>query len=292
MRIISEIVDLRAFLQERRHARRSIGFVPSMGFLHEGHVALLRASKDENDLTVLSIYVNPSQFGPNEDLERYPRDMDRDLALAESEGVDVVFAPSNETMYPKGLAGQVVWIDPGRLGSMLEGEFRNGHFRGVATVVDKLLHMVGPSRVYLGQKDAQQAVVITRMIRDLAFDVEVRVVPTVREPDGLALSSRNVYLSPEERAQAPVLFKALYGAKHRFESGQRSSEALVRLVKESLARDAPLAQIDYVALVDKDTLLAVEGDVQQYGLLCLAARFGKTRLIDNVVLEATQFDAI
>ncbi len=257
MRVIRTIAEMRRELLElppRRSA--SIGLVPTMGALHEGHVALLRAARAENDTAVMSLFVNPAQFGEGADLGRYPREEERDLDIARAIGIDVVFAPSGDEMYPPGFE---TWVDVTRLGSILEGEFRPGHFRGVATIVLKLFNIVHPTRAYFGQKDAQQVEVIRRMVRDLALEVELRVLPTVRDPDGLALSSRNAFLSPAEREQALTLPRAL---------GMRDRDAAVAEL-----RTAGVG-VDYVEVADFDPPALVG-----------AVRVGSTRLIDNVILE-------
>jgi pantoate--beta-alanine ligase len=255
MNVLRTIADVRSALEP--HRAGTIGLVPTMGALHEGHLALLRASRDENDSVAMSLFVNPAQFGEAGDLAAYPRAEERDLALAREAGVDLVFAPSSEEMYPPGFQ---TWVEVTELGAILEGRFRPGHFRGVATVVLKLLTIVRPDRVYFGQKDAQQVEVIRRMIRDLALDVELRVVPTVRDDDGLALSSRNVLLSPEERAAALALPRAL---------ATRDREAALARLRSSNG-----LAIDYVEVVDFDPPALVG-----------AVRVGATRLIDNVPLE-------
>jgi pantoate--beta-alanine ligase len=255
VRIDRTIERVRATLAPLRAG--SIGLVPTMGALHEGHLALLRAARAENDTVVMSLFVNPAQFAESGDLARYPRDEKRDLELAREAGVDVVFAPSRDEMYPPGFQ---TWVDVTELGSALEGKFRPGHFRGVATVVLKLFTIVRPTRAYFGQKDAQQAAVIRALIRDLALEVELRVVPTVRDADGLALSSRNVLLSPDERRRALALSRALA-------TGDRE-QALAELAR------ANGLEIDYVEVADFDP-----------PVLAGAVRVGSTRLIDNVVLE-------
>lgn len=275
---------LRAAVAGARRDGKSIGFAPTMGALHGGHLALVRASRAQCDLTVMSIYVNPSQFGPGEDFACYPRDLDRDRELAASAGVDLLFTPRHDEIFPGGMAGQAIWIDPGSLGASLEGEFRPNHFRGVATVVAKLLGVVRPDRAYLGQKDAQQAIIVERLNRDLNFGVDISVVPTVREPDGLALSSRNIYLSGEERRQAPILFRALSAARQAFEAGEHEASTLLAMTRDLIATEAPLARIQYVAISDIGTLACLAGEVEAPALLSLAAFLGSTRLIDNVLL--------
>ena len=266
-----------------REARRKVGtlgLVPTMGFLHEGHLALVQRARAENQAVAVSIFVNPTQFGPGEDLARYPRDLPRDLRLLQEAGVDLVFAPEASEMYPPGFS-TAVEVEGVTLG--LEGAVRPGHFRGVATVVGKLFNIVQADRAYFGQKDAQQVVVIQRMARDLNFATEVVVVPTVREPDGLALSSRNTYLGAEERAAAPVLFRALLSARSAWEHGERDAEALRRHVRATLAAE-PLAQVDYVSVADPRTLVELDR-VDEEALVSLAVRIGRTRLIDNLVLR-------
>jgi pantoate--beta-alanine ligase len=268
---------------EARAARRglsgTVGFVATMGALHAGHLALVNRGRAENGHAVASIFVNPAQFGPKEDLAAYPRPLERDLELLEKEGVALVFVPRPEEMYPRGFE---TWIEPGPLGARLEGERRPGHFRGVLTVVAKLLHAVEPDRAYFGQKDAQQALLVRRMARDLDLAPEIVVCPIVREADGLALSSRNVYLSPEERRAAPVLARALDAAAAAWGAGERRGDALKRVVSTVLAAE-PLARPDYVSAADPETLLEAEGAAERL-LVSTAVRFGATRLLDNVVL--------
>lgn len=265
----------------------SVGLVPTMGYLHRGHLKLIEVARAENGLVVVSVFVNPTQFGPHEDFERYPRDIEGDRRRAAEAGTDILFAPAAEMMYPDGPGGQLVWIDPGSVAEAMEGAARPGHFRGVATVVAKLLNIVQPDRAYFGQKDAQQAVVITRMVRDLAFPPTIRILPTVREPDGLALSSRNVYLSEEERSQAVALFRALSEAKRLIEYGERDADRIKALVRDFMVREAPLGRIDYVEVADLETMQPVVESVQRDSVIALAVFFGGTRLIDN---EIVRFD--
>ena len=257
MKVVRTIAEAREALEPLREG--SIGLVPTMGSLHEGHLALLRTARAENDTVVMSLFVNPAQFGDETDLARYPRDEEHDLDVAREAGVDVVFAPAADEMYPPGFQ---TWVDVTQLGAILEGRFRQGHFKGVATVVLKLLNVVRPTRAYFGQKDAQQVEVIRRMTRDLALDVELRVVPTVRDDDELALSSRNVLLSPEERATARALPSAL--------ATRDRDVALARLTEAGL-------EIDYVEIADFEPPTLVG-----------AVRVGSTRLIDNVPLEGAK----
>ncbi|HZP26175.1 MAG TPA: pantoate--beta-alanine ligase [Dehalococcoidia bacterium] len=279
----SPSVDVLRTIAEVRQARAgrsgSVGFVPTMGYLHEGHLALVRRARAENDRIVASIFVNPTQFGPQEDFQSYPRDEARDLQLLAGEGVDAVFLPAADEMYPE---GAVTWIEvSGPLTARLEGVARPGHFRGVTTVVAKLFYIVQPQRAYFGQKDAQQLLVVRRMVRDLALPVEVVAVPTVRDSDGLALSSRNVYLPPEERKQALALPRALLRAQERVAAGERDAASLREGIEGAL-REAELA-IDYVSVADAETLEELE-TVDRPALALAAVRAGQTRLIDNVEL--------
>jgi len=256
-----------------------LGLVPTMGYLHAGHLSLVTRAKAECGAVAVSIFVNPTQFGPNEDLGRYPRDLPRDIALLEAAGVDVVFTPDPAEIYPPGFDTR---IEIGGVTARLEGAVRPGHFAGVATVVAKLFNIVQPTRAYFGQKDAQQSVVIRKLVADLNMPLEVVVAPTVREADGLAMSSRNVYLSPEQRAAAPALFRALSAAQTRFEAGERRGEVLREAIGRVLAAE-PLIAIDYVSIADPTTLdEAVE--VRDGALASLAVRLGATRLIDNLLL--------
>lgn len=268
---------------EARDARRSlggtVGFVPTMGALHAGHLSLVRRAREENAHVAASIFVNPAQFGPKEDLAAYPRPLERDLELLEKAGVALVLVPEPAAVYPPGFE---TWVEPGPLAARLEGERRPGHFRGVLTVVAKLLNAVEPDRAYFGQKDAQQAVLIRRMARDLDVAAEVVVCPIVRESDGLAMSSRNVYLSAEERKAAPVLARALAAASLAWDAGERRGDALRRVALAVLASE-PLALPDYVSAADADTLEETGGEARRL-LLSTAVRFGATRLLDNVVL--------
>ncbi len=276
MLVAERIEQVRAW---RGRVTGSVGFVPTMGYLHAGHLELVRRARRENDAVVVSIFVNPLQFGPHEDFERYPRDLERDLRLLRDEGVDVVFAPEVAEIYPPGFS---TVVDVGPIGERLEGASRPGHFRGVATVVTKLFMIVQPHRAYFGWKDAQQVVVIHKLATDLAIPVEIVAVPTVREEDGLACSSRNVYLSPEERRVAPALYAALAQARALWQEGERDAETLRQAVRARLA-DEPLIRLDYVSVADAGTMeeLAV---VDRPAILSLAAWLGTTRLIDAVLL--------
>jgi pantoate--beta-alanine ligase len=250
-----------------------------MGYLHEGHLSLVKRAKEECASVAVSIFVNPTQFGPNEDLAAYPRDMEHDLRLLESLGVNLVWTPTPEIMYP---SGYQTWVQVEALTKPLEGAQRPGHFRGVATVVAKLFNGVQPAKVYFGQKDAQQVAVIRRMARDLNFPLEIVVCPTVREPDGLAMSSRNAYLDPEQRQAATVLYRALSAAKEAFEAGERDAEKLRALMRKTIAAE-PLAEMQYISCADYDTLEELD-EITGKALLSMAVFVGKTRLIDNFVL--------
>ncbi len=276
MHVATTVAEMRAL---RRAMNGDVGFVPTMGFLHEGHLSLVRTAREANSNVVASIFVNPAQFGPGEDFERYPRDEERDLSLLRDERVDVVFMPSVEEMYPDG-ASTFVIVEG--ITDVLEGAHRPGHFRGVTTVVAKLFNVVQPTRAYFGQKDAQQLAVIRKMMRDLRRDIEIVGLPTVREPDGLAMSSRNAYLSPEERQAALVLSKSLQRAEGLFGAGVRDADALRSAMNELLGAE-PLARVDYVSVADSDTLREL-AKIADSALVSLAVRIGATRLIDNVTL--------
>ena len=277
MQLAKTIAELRDL---RRQSSGSVGFVPTMGYLHEGHLALVRQARNENSTVVVSIFVNPAQFGPSDDLASYPRDLGRDLELLEEEKTDLVFMPSDEEMYPRLFSS---WVDVEKVTERLEEASRPGFFRGVATVVAKLFNIVQPAKAYFGQKDAQQAIVIQRMVADLNMNLEIVVVPTVRENDGLAMSSRNVYLNSEERQAATVLFEALTLAKELWQGGEKDADK-IRHQMTSLIQNEPLAQIDYVSIADASTLEELK-TVDRPALASLAIRIGKTRLIDNTILE-------
>ena len=276
MQTVSTLADLRS---TRLSFSGIVGLVPTMGYLHDGHLSLIRRAKEECDHVVVSIFVNPTQFGPREDLSKYPRDPDRDLSLIEPLGADLVWMPTAGMMYPDGYQ---TWVEVEAMTRPLEGAMRPGHFRGVTTVVAKLFNGVQPHKAYFGQKDAQQAAVIHQMTRDLNFPIEIVVCPIVREPDGLAMSSRNVYLDPEQRKAATVLYRSLSAAKEVYESGERGAEKLRQIMKDVIASE-PLAQMQYVSCADYDTLEELE-KVTGKTLLSMAVFLGKTRLIDNFVL--------
>ncbi len=279
MEIVTTIAALRQKLAPRRRAGQTIGFVPTMGYLHQGHLSLVGRAKSENDVTVVSIFVNPLQFGKNEDLEKYPRDLARDSAMLEEAGVDYLFAPGVEDMYPEPM--QTV-VDLPKLGSELEGEARPGHFAGVATVVTKLFNIVQPDAAYFGEKDYQQVTIIQKMVEDLAQPVRVVPVATVREADGLACSSRNVYLSPAERAAAVIVPKALAEAERLLLTGLRDVATLESKLIEFI-RTEPLAEPEVVAIRDPRSLERIE-TVNATALLLLYVRFGKTKLLDNRII--------
>lgn len=282
MTVVREVEEVRSAVANARRLHLSVGLVPTMGALHEGHVSLIRAARQECDQVVVWLFVNPTQFGPKEDLTRYPRPFEKDYALCLREGVDLLFAPPVTEVYPDGFR-TVVAVEG--LQDVLEGKSRPGHFRGVCTVVLKMLNMVGPDLAYFGQKDAQQVIVVQQMLRDLNVPVRLRICPTVREPDGLALSSRNQYLSDEERRQALVLYRALCAGRDGILAGERDGEA-VRRTMERVVAGVPAARLDYAAVVQARTLEPL-GQLAGTVLLALAVRLGATRLIDNFVLHVT-----
>jgi pantoate--beta-alanine ligase len=279
MRTVSTLPELRV---ARAGLPEPVGLVPTMGFLHAGHLSLVRMARVQCTSVVVSIFVNPTQFGPNEDLAAYPRDLSRDLGLLESEDAQLVWMPSTQLMYPPGYQ---TWVTVDELTQRLEGAMRPGHFRGVATVVAKLFNAVQPQRVYFGQKDAQQVAVVRQMAADLNFHLEIVVCPTVREADGLAMSSRNAYLNPEERRAAVVLFRSLNAAKATFEAGANDAGHL-RQVMVDVINGEPLARMQYVSCADPANLEELEGPVTR-ALLSMAVKIGKTRLIDNLIIEGS-----
>jgi pantoate--beta-alanine ligase len=277
-KLFKKIKEIRGFLKELRcnGSNLSVGFVPTMGYLHRGHMELVKLSKLQNEVTVVSIYVNPLQFGAGEDYERYPRDLERDLAMCEDAGVDVVFAPEDQEMYPQLPS---VKIDIPGLTDRLEGAYRPGHFNGVAIVVLKLLHIVQPDRAYFGEKDYQQLKVVERLVKDLSLPVEIVPVPTVREEDGLACSSRNVYLSPEERQSALAIYRSFLLAQKLFQSGNTDANLLKEAIRDFLSKHTHVRKIDYVEITDEE-LNPVE-EVKEGGRILVALYVGNTRLIDN-----------
>ena len=279
VRILTNIADTRRARSELRASGKTLGFVPTMGALHAGHMSLVGAARESCDAAAASIFVNPTQFAPNEDFARYPRDLERDCRLLEEAGVEFVFAPSVSEMYPEGAS---TFIEVAGVGDRLDGASRPGHFRGVATVVAKLFHIVSPDRAFFGLKDAVQVAVLKKLVRELAFDVEIKVCPTVREPDGLALSSRNVYLSGEERRQALALSRALNAVQSCVAAGECASRSLIWTALHVLRKE-PALRLEYFAIVDPETLLDLE-DVRGGALVAVAAIAGTTRLIDNLLL--------
>jgi pantoate--beta-alanine ligase len=280
--LVTDIALLRHAIAQARRSGRTIGLVPTMGALHAGHLSLIKAARAETDFVVVSIFVNPTQFGPKEDFNRYPRPLERDLELCGQAGADLVFHPQPEVMYPSDYR---TFVEVTGLQDVLCGASRPGHFRGVATVVLKLLNLVQPDRAYFGQKDAQQVRIVQQMVRDLNVPVEIRVCPIVREADGLALSSRNEYLEAEERRQATVLHRALTKAQRRIEAGEHDAAVVRQVMVEQIA-SVPGAVLDYAAVVDADSLQALDRiDAERPVLLALAVRFGSTRLIDNLLIR-------
>jgi pantoate--beta-alanine ligase len=280
MQICATIPEARAACRAARANRKRLGLVPTMGALHEGHLSLVRAAKARCEAVAVSIFVNPTQFGPTEDLSKYPRPFDRDCQLLEKEGVDILFAPSVDEIYPN---GQVTWVLVEGLSEKLDGRSRPGHFRGVTTIVSKLFHILEPDAAFFGQKDAAQLAVIRRMVEDLNFPVEIVACPIVRESDGLAMSSRNAYLNREERGRALVLRRSLEQVQQEFQNGERIAAKLIAAAKEIFARE-PQIVLDYFEIVDPDTLDPVER-ISQKTLVTVAANVGSTRLIDNLVLN-------
>ncbi len=276
MKVITKIASIRKL---RQRLNEPIGFVPTMGYLHEGHLSLVRKARDQNSSLVASIFVNPTQFGPQEDFHSYPRNTKRDLALLKKECTDLVFIPSAEEMYPPKFSS---WVEVGEISERLEGAYRPNHFRGVATVCAKLFNIIQPTRAYFGQKDAQQAVVIKKMVSNLNLNLEIVTLPTVREPDGLAMSSRNTYLSTEEHKAALVLYQALTLAQGLWKQGENDAKSIRRKMSRLIEKE-PLVTIDYVSIADADTLDELD-TVKLPALVSLAARIGKTRLIDNILL--------
>lgn len=282
MKLVKTVAELREEIAAAKLAGKTIGLVPTMGALHEGHASLIKAANMENDFVVVSVFVNPTQFGPNEDLEAYPRTLDADCKLAESMGADIVFAPSAKEMYP---SEDMTWVEvTGNVTKVLCGRSRPIHFRGVTTVVSKLFNLAQPDRAYFGQKDAQQVEVLKRMVKDLFFNLQLRIMPIVREADGLAKSSRNTYLSASEHKAALVLSRSLKNAQERFAGGERDAAVLTEAVRAEIAAE-PMSDIDYVEIYRLPELQPVDGPLTGSNLLAVAVKFGTTRLIDNIILE-------
>jgi len=282
MQIIETIAELKSIIKDFKNNKKTIGFVPTMGYLHEGHLSLLQKAKEQNDIVVLSIFVNPTQFGKGEDFESYPKKLDKDALLAKEVGTDILFQPSVTEMYP---GGYKTFVDVETITNALCGKSRPGHFKGVTTVVNKLFNIVTPDRAYFGQKDAQQVAVIEQMVRDLSMNLEIIPCPIIREADGLAMSSRNVYLTADERKAALILSRSLFDAKKRIEQGEKNADLIKDYISNTIQKE-PLAQIDYIEIVNAVTLedlQSIDGDV----LIALAVKFGKARLIDNIRLEVS-----
>jgi pantoate--beta-alanine ligase len=279
LKIYTSIAEMRAASRDARRSSKKLGFVPTMGALHEGHLSLMRAARQATDIIAASIFVNPTQFGPKEDLAKYPRSFEADCDLLKREGVDLVFAPSVEEMYP---AGVVTWVTVEELSNKLDGRSRPGHFRGVTTVVSKLFHIVEPDSAFFGQKDAAQVAIIRRMVRDLNLPLEIVVCPIVRERDGLAMSSRNAYLGPDQRRQALVLHRSLMRIQQLIREGEVSANNLITAGRKEFAAE-PSVRIDYLEIVNPDTLDSIQ-DIGQRALIAVAAYVGSTRLIDNVLI--------
>ena len=283
MQIVTCVAELKTIIRSARAAGKTIGVVPTMGYLHEGHLTLMRKARAEQGVVIATIFVNPLQFGPQEDYAVYPRDLKRDSAMAETTGIDVLFAPSVDEMYPAGNGRTLTFVDVEQITTKLCGASRPGHFRGVATVVAKLLNITEADVGYFGQKDAQQVTVIRRMVDDLNMNVKIVAVPIVRESDGLALSSRNQYLSPDERQAALVLSKSLVRAQELLQLGEKDSGQILAVMNDLISRD-PLARIEYISIVDPAALEPLQ-QISGPALIALAVRFGKTRLIDNLIWE-------
>jgi len=281
MQVFYKPNEVKEFISSLKREGKTIGFVPTMGYLHKGHLSLVRCSKRDNDITVVSIFVNPTQFGKNEDYDRYPRDLQRDLNLLQREGVDIVLAPSVEDMYPKGYS---TYVEETELSKLLEGTFRPGHFRGVCTVVTKLFNIVKPDKAYFGEKDYQQLKIIQKMVKDLNMDIEVIGCPIVRDSEGLAMSSRNVYLSPEERKQATAIYKSFKLAQKLVEEGLKEPRKLEEEIKKFLASFPLIKKIDYVAVVNPNTLEPAE-EIKGGERILVAVRMPSARLIDNWELK-------
>lgn len=280
MRTIETISDMKAIIRIQKEKGKRIGIVPTMGYLHEGHLSLVKASLNDNDFTVLTIYVNPTQFGVNEDLAKYPRSLERDTSMAQEAGVDVVFIPTDSEMYP---AGYKTYVNVEEITEVLCGKSRPTHFKGVTTIVTKLFNIIEPNHAYFGQKDAQQALIIKKMTKDLNMNVKIEICPIVREKDGLAMSSRNVYLNSEERKAALSLSKSLIEAEKDIKAGENNKKKIIENISKRIKKES-IAQIDYIEIKNSETLEEVD-KIDCKVLIALAVKFGTTRLIDNIVVE-------
>jgi pantoate--beta-alanine ligase len=280
MKIVKSIPALRKLVKKARQENKTVGFVPTMGALHVGHASLLRQARRDNDLVILSIFVNPTQFGPKEDFKKYPRTLKSDEKIAKDQGVDILFYPTAEIIYP---TNYLTYVEVSGITNILCGGLRPGHFKGVATIVAKLINIVTPDVMYLGQKDAQQVIVLKKMMTDLNFSTTVKVCPTIRESDGLALSSRNRYLNLQDRQQAKILYQSLQLAKQKIKDGEKSVSKLIRLIKSNITSQTS-GKIDYVSIVDADTLAEMK-TIGGKVMIALSVKFGGTRLIDNVIVH-------
>lgn len=287
MKIINDIDKMKTYARIMKKEGKLVGFVPTMGYLHEGHLSLIRTARKQSDVVIVSIFVNPIQFGPDEDFKKYPRDIQRDENLAKSCGVDVLFYPKKEDMYPKGFS---TYVNVEKMTNNLCGKSRPGHFRGVTTVVMKLFEIVKPEIVYFGQKDAQQAFVIKKMVEDLNMNITMKVLSIVREEDGLAMSSRNTYLSKSERKDAAFLYRSLMLAQELINSGEKDPKKIIKKMRELIA-DAPSAKIDYISIVDTKSLKDTSS-IKDEILIALAVVIGKTRLIDNIIFDAKNLNPV
>ncbi|MEW6170355.1 MAG: pantoate--beta-alanine ligase [Candidatus Omnitrophota bacterium] len=279
MQLIRSIKKIRDFVKQQKKRNRTIGFVPTMGYLHEGHLSLVKQAKKDNDISILSIFVNPAQFGPKEDFKKYPRNLKHDIALAKKANVDVIFYPKVSEIYPKNYKTHIC-VE--KLTKYLCGRSRPGHFQGVATIVTKLFNIIMPDVSYFGQKDAQQAIIIKKMVQDLNMQTKIRIMPIVRAKDGLVLSSRNIYLDKKQRKEAPILYKSLREAKSLIKNGQKSASRIISMIHKIITRNSS-GVIDYVSIVDLENLEPVK-IIKNRVLIALAVWFGKTRLIDNIII--------
>lgn len=279
MQIIKSIKKIQDFIRQQKKRNRTIGLVPTMGYLHEGHLSLVKQAKKDNHICIMSIFVNPTQFGPKEDFKKYPRNLKRDVALAKKVGVDVIFYPKLAEMYPENYLTSI-FVE--KLSNILCGKSRPGHFMGVATIVTKLFNIISPDVSYFGQKDAQQAIIIKKLIQDLNMQTKIKIMPIVRDKDGLALSSRNIYLNKKQRNEAPILYKSLLEAKSLIKNGQKNASRIISMIRKIIAENSS-GVIDYVSIIDLENLEPVV-IINKKVLILLAVWFGKTRLIDNIII--------